>query len=45
VEASVEKILDNWRWGWHRVAFHGDWRKDVKNLARLVKLTLNEEAV
>jgi hypothetical protein len=44
-EANVEKILTSWRWGWHRVTFYGDWRKDVKNLATLMRFKLFEEDV
>ena len=44
-EANVEKILNNWRWGWHRVTFYGDYRKDVKNLATLMGFQVYEEDV
>ena len=44
-EVNAQKILDNWRWGWHRVTFYGDWRKDVKNLATLMQFKLYEEDV
>lgn len=44
-EAKVEKILSNWRWGWHRVTFYGDYRREVKNLATLMGLTIYEEDV
>jgi len=43
--ANVEKILRNWRWGWHRVTFYGDWRKDIKNLATLMGIQVYEEDV
>ena len=44
-EANVEKILNNWRWGWHRVTFYGDYRKEVKNLSTLMSLQVYEEDV
>jgi len=44
-QANVDKILSNWRWGWHRVTFYGDWRKDVKNLATLMRFKVYEEDV
>jgi len=44
-EANVEKILNNWRWGWHRVTFYGDYRKEVKELATLMGLQVYEEDV
>ena len=37
--------LHNWRWGWHRVTFYGDYRKDVKNLATLMGFQVYEEDV
>lgn len=43
--ANIEKIMSNWRWGWHRVTFYGEWRKDVKNLATLMGLQFYEEDV
>jgi hypothetical protein len=45
VEANIGKILENWRWGWHRVTFYGEWRKDVKNLATLMRFKVYEEDV
>jgi L-fucose isomerase-like protein len=44
-EANVEKILETYRWGWHRVTFFGNWRKDVKDLATLMGLHVYEEDV
>lgn len=45
-EAPVSKILDNWDYqtfGWHRVTFFGDFRKDFCNLAKLLGLMVIEE--
>jgi len=44
-EANVEAIIENWYWraGWHRVLFYGDWREDLKNLAKLLGLKVIEE--
>jgi len=44
-EANVEKILETYRWGWHRVTFFGNWRKEVKDLATLMGLHVYEEDV
>jgi hypothetical protein len=44
-EARIDKILANWRWGWHRVTFYGDWRRDVKNLGTLMGFQVYEEDV
>lgn len=42
---NLEKIMTNWRWGWHRVTFFGDYRKDVKDLAALMGFQVFEEDV
>jgi L-fucose isomerase-like protein len=46
-ETDAEKILNNWNikfsFGWHRVTFYGDLRREVKNLCTLLKLELVEE--
>lgn len=44
-ETNVDKILETYRWGWHRVTFFGNWRKDVKDLATLMGLHVYEEDV
>jgi L-fucose isomerase-like protein len=43
VEVKAERILENWRWGWHRVTFYGDWSNELKNLARLMGFKVYEE--
>ncbi|MCS7285682.1 MAG: hypothetical protein NZ653_00875 [Anaerolineae bacterium] len=46
VEDDAEKILENYDWmtfGWHRVSFVGDWRREFKAAARLAGLKLVEE--
>jgi len=46
VEDDAEKILENYDWmafGWHRVSFVGDWRREFKAAARLAGLELVEE--
>lgn len=47
VEVNAEKILDNWNkkanWGWHRVTFYGDWKKQVIRLATLLGIKVFEE--
>jgi len=46
-EVDAEKILDNWNkeanWGWHRVTFYGDWKKQVMRLATLLGIKTFEE--
>jgi len=46
-EANAEKILDNWvwggNWGWHRVTFYGDWKKQLRDLATLLGVELFQE--
>ncbi|MGC8570004.1 MAG: fucose isomerase [Caldivirga sp.] len=44
-KANVEALAKNWVWraGWHRVVFYGDWRGDLKILARLLGLRIIEE--
>ncbi|MGB9620389.1 MAG: hypothetical protein ACPL7K_08250, partial [Armatimonadota bacterium] len=40
---NAQAILDNWDMGWHRVTVFGDWRKQVKQLARLYGFAICEE--
>lgn len=44
-KTNTEALAKNWKWrsGWHRVAFYGDWREEIKKLARLLKLDVIEE--
>ena len=52
-EARVEIIFSNWnKFGgwiapahWHRVVVYGDWRKHLKDLARLMRMDFFEEDV
>ena len=52
-EAKVETIFSNWnRFGgwiapahWHRVVVYGDWRRHLRDLARLMKIAVFEEDV
>lgn len=46
VETDVEKILENYDYqtfGWHRITFLGDWRKEIKETAKLLGLEVVEE--
>lgn len=46
VEVNAEKILNNYHmeiFGWHRVTFYGDFRRDIMNLATLLGLQIFEE--
>jgi len=45
-EANVKKIIDNYRYstfGWHRVSFYGDFKKEVCDLAILLGIEVVEE--
>ncbi|KXA91223.1 hypothetical protein AKJ57_01985 [candidate division MSBL1 archaeon SCGC-AAA259A05] len=44
-KTNTEALAKNWKWrsGWHRVAFYGDWREEIKKLARLLSLNVIEE--
>ncbi len=47
-EVDARKILNNYhfeKFGWHRVTFYGDWRRDVINLATLLGLKVFEEDI
>ncbi len=43
VEVKADRILENWRWGWHRVTFYGNWLDELRGLARLMGFKLYEE--
>ena len=46
VESNVKKIMDNYDWetfGWHRVTFIGDWKKNFIYGAKLLGLKIIEE--
>lgn len=43
VEVKADRILENWRWGWHRVTFYGNWAKEVRNLAKLMGFKVYQE--
>lgn len=42
-QANVEKLMSNWKWGWHRVTYFGQWKPQVRNLATLMGLEVFEE--
>ncbi|MGQ9454716.1 MAG: hypothetical protein ACUVRS_06215 [Armatimonadota bacterium] len=42
-KTNAQAILDNWDMGWHRVSVFGNWRKHVKQIARLYNFTILEE--
>jgi hypothetical protein len=44
VSGSIEKLIDGWGWGWHRVTFYGDLKPQVQQLADALKLKIIEEA-
>ncbi len=45
VEVKADRILENWRWGWHRVTFYGNWLSELKSLAKLIGFKVYEEDV
>jgi hypothetical protein len=44
VKGDLEKLTENWGWGWHRVTFYGDLKPHVEELCRRFGLKLIEEA-
>lgn len=39
-----QKLLAEWdRWGWHRVTFYGDWKREVETLSGLLGFTVVNE--
>jgi len=42
-KTNAQNILDNWDMGWHRVTVYGDWRREVKQLAKLYGFAVSEE--
>ena len=46
-KANTRSIIESytWRAGWHRVLFYGDWRRELKEIASLLGLTVVEEDV
>jgi hypothetical protein len=45
VKGDVYKLLDEWdRWGWHRVTFYGDYKKEIYDIARFLEFEVLEEA-
>ncbi len=45
VKGDVYKLLQQWdEWGWHRVTFYGDHRRQVIDTASLLGFTVVEEA-
>jgi len=45
VKGDVYRLLDEWdQWGWHRVSFYGDYRKEIYDIARFLGFQVLEEA-
>lgn len=44
VKGDLEKLVENWRMGWHRVTFYGDHKDTVTELCERLQLKLIEEA-
>jgi hypothetical protein len=44
VKGDVYKLMNNWdTWGWHRVTFYGDYKRQVYNMASLLGFEVFEE--
>lgn len=43
VKGSLEKLTENWGWGWHRVTFYGNLEPQVAELCDRLKLRLVRE--
>lgn len=45
VKGDVFKLLNDWdNWGWHRVTFYGDYKRQVYNICSLLGFEVIEEA-
>ncbi len=45
VKGDVYKLMNHWdTWGWHRVTFYGDYKRQVYNMASLLGFEVFEEA-
>ncbi|MDH4258019.1 MAG: hypothetical protein OEV50_04335 [Candidatus Aminicenantes bacterium] len=45
VDGDVYKLMNHWdTWGWHRVTFYGDFKRQVYNIASLLGFEVIEEA-
>jgi uncharacterized protein (DUF1330 family) len=45
VKGDVYSLLDYWdQWGWHRVTFYGDFKRQVYEIAQLLQFSVVEEA-
>jgi L-fucose isomerase-like protein len=45
VQGDVYKLLNYWdQWGWHRVTFYGDFKRQVFQIAQLLQFEVVEEA-
>ena len=44
VKGDVDRLLNGWRHGWHRVTFYGDLKEPIAELSRALGVELIEEA-
>jgi len=44
VKGDIDRLLNGWRHGWHRVTFYGDLREPVAELSKALGIKLIEEA-
>ncbi|MGD8534764.1 MAG: hypothetical protein PVF66_02865 [Candidatus Aminicenantes bacterium] len=45
VKGDVYKLMNHWdTWGWHRVTFYGDYKRQIYNMASLLGFEVFEEA-
>jgi len=44
LKGDIEKLVNGWGWGWHRVTFFGDLRPQVEEFAKATGMKIVEEA-
>lgn len=44
LRGDIEKLVNGWGWGWHRVTFYGDLRPQVEAFAEATGMKIIEEA-
>jgi hypothetical protein len=44
VQGDIDKMLNNWSYGWHRVTFYGELKEPLRGLCDALQIQLVEEA-
>jgi L-fucose isomerase-like protein len=45
VQGDMDRLMNEWdRWGWHRVTFYGDFKREVNDICTLLGFKVIEEA-